>query len=150
MDRETEREGKRGRERRECGVPLQRLVGTWAGAAVPVNSPDTHQGNLSLPGSEVEEEILFGRCLGMARTPCWRPNKTTFPIMAATPCPAPRGEINQTYGHYYLQHRNYIKVITRSAARKTMELQVDSERDHRRDETCCGVPLGSTSRWTGK
>lgn len=101
---------------------------SWPDAAVPVNGPDTHQGNLSLSGSEVEEEILFGRCLGMARTPCWRPNKTTFPIMAATPCPAPRGEISQTYGHYYLQHRNYIKVITRSAPRETMALQVDRGR----------------------
>lgn len=90
----------------------------------PVNGPDTHQGNLSLSGSEVEEEILFGRGLGMARTP----NKTTFPIMAATPCPSPRGALRQTYGHYYLQHRNYIKVITRSAARKTMELRVDGAR----------------------
>lgn len=117
----------RGRRRRRSESPSGWDT-SWADSAMPVNGPDTHQGNLSLSGSEVEEEILFGRCLGMARTPCWRRNKTTFPIMAATPWPAPRGEIIQTYGHYYLQYSNYIKVITRSAARETMVLQVDTER----------------------
>ncbi|MPC11766.1 hypothetical protein E2C01_004441 [Portunus trituberculatus] len=51
---------------RRVAFPFRDWSGHWAGAAVPVNSPDTHQGNLSLPGSEVEEEILFGSCLGMA------------------------------------------------------------------------------------